>query len=83
MTPTVRAWSEIYYAANRENNGFRSDENVRLLEFAAKESRDRHLPERETAYAMYMLASDFEERGRLDEAEQLINGAIVIYGHEP
>ncbi len=83
VTPTVRAWSEIYYAANRENNGFRSDENVRLLESAVKESRDYHLPERETAYAMYMLASDFEERGRLDEAEQLINEAIAIYGHEP
>lgn len=83
VTPTVRVWSEIYYAANRENNGFRSDENVRLLESAVKESHDHHLPERETAYAMYMLASDFEERGRLDEAEQLINGAIVIYGKEP
>ena len=83
MTPTVRVWSEIYYAANRENNGFRSDENLRLLEAAVKESRDRHLPERETAYAIYMLASDFEVRGQLDEAERLINEAIAIYGREP
>ena len=83
VSQTVRVWSEIYYAANRENNGFRSDENVRLLESAVKESRERHLPERETAYAIYMLASDFEERGRLDEAEQLIHEAIAIYGHEP
>jgi serine/threonine-protein kinase len=83
VTPTVRVWSEIYYAANRENNGFRSDENLRLMETAVKESRDRHLPERETAYAIYMLASDFEVRGRLDEAEALINEAIAIYGREP
>jgi eukaryotic-like serine/threonine-protein kinase len=83
VTPTVRVWSEIYYAANRENNGFRSDENLRLLEAAVQESRERHLPERETAYAIYMLASDFEVRGRLDEAERLINEAIVIYGREP
>ena len=83
VSQTVRVWSEIYYAANRENNGFRSDENVRLLESAVKESRERHLPERETAYAIYMLASDFEERGRLDEAEQLIHEAIAIYGREP
>jgi serine/threonine protein kinase/tetratricopeptide (TPR) repeat protein len=83
VTPTVRVWSEIYYAANRENNGFRSDENLRLMESAVKESRDRHLPERETAYAIYMLASDFEVRGRLDEAEGLINEAIAIYGREP
>jgi tetratricopeptide (TPR) repeat protein len=53
------------------------------MESAVKESRDRHLPERETAYAIYMLASDFEVRGRLDEAEALINEAIVIYGREP
>jgi eukaryotic-like serine/threonine-protein kinase len=83
VTPTVRVWSEIYYAANRENNGFRSDENLRLMESAVKESRDRHLPERETAYAIYMLASDFEVRGQLDEAERLINEAIAIYGREP
>ena len=83
VTPTVRVWSEIYYAANRENNGFRSDENLRLLESAVKESRDRDLPERETAYAIYMLASDFEVRGQLDDAERLINEAIAIYGREP
>jgi serine/threonine protein kinase/tetratricopeptide (TPR) repeat protein len=83
VTPTVRVWSEIYYAANRENNGFRSDENLRLLEAAVQESHERHLPERETAYAIYMLASDFEVRGRLDEAERLINEAIGIYGREP
>ena len=83
VTPTVRVWSEIYYAANRENNGFRSDKNLQLLEAAVEESRERHLPERETAYAIYMLASDFEVRGRLDEAEQLIKEAIAIYGHEP
>ena len=83
VTPTVRVWSEIYYAANRENNGFRSDENLRLMQSAVKESRDRHLPERETAYAIYMLASDFEVRGQLDEAERLINEAIAIYGREP
>jgi tetratricopeptide (TPR) repeat protein len=83
VTPTVRVWSEIYYAANRENNGFRSDENLRLLEAAVQQSRERHLPERETAYAIYMLASDFELRGRLDEAERLINEAIAIYGREP
>ena len=83
VTPTVRVWSEIYYAANRENNGFRTDDNLQLLEAAVQQSRERHLPERETAYAIYMLASDFELRGRLDEAERLINEAIAIYGREP
>ncbi|MHB2009497.1 MAG: protein kinase domain-containing protein, partial [Acidobacteriaceae bacterium] len=83
VSPSVRAWSEIFYASNRENNGFRSEENLRLLESAVKESREHHLPERETAYAVYMLASDFEERGRMDEAERLINEDIHIYSQEP
>jgi serine/threonine protein kinase len=83
VTPAVRVWSEIFFAANRENNGFRSDENVKLLQSAIQESRERHLPDRETAYALYMLASDYEERGRLDEAESLINESIAIYNQEP
>ncbi|MEO6830109.1 MAG: serine/threonine-protein kinase, partial [Acidobacteriaceae bacterium] len=37
ISPAVRVWSAIYYAWNRENNGFRSDDNVRLLKSAVKE----------------------------------------------
>ena len=83
VTPSVRVWSEIYYAANRENNGFRSDENLQLLQAAVNEAQTRHLPERETAYALYMLASDYEELGQLDQADKLIHQAIGIYGNEP
>ena len=83
VTPSVRVWSEIYYAANRENNGFRSDENLKLLQAAVTEAQTKHLPERETAYALYMLASDYEERGQLEEADTLIHQAIAIYGNEP
>lgn len=83
VTPSVRVWSEIYYAANRENNGFRSDENLRLLQAAVTEAQTKHLPERETAYALYMLASDYEELGQLEEAGKLIQQAIAIYGNEP
>jgi hypothetical protein len=43
VSPAVRVWSAIYYAWNRDNNGFRTDENVRLLEYAVKESRDSQL----------------------------------------
>ena len=83
VSASARVWCKIYYASNRENNGFRSDENVRLLQTAVQESRDHHLAAHETAYAIYMLASDFEERGRLDEAERLINDDIQIYSQEP
>jgi serine/threonine protein kinase/tetratricopeptide (TPR) repeat protein len=83
VTPSVRVWSEIYYAANRENNGFRSDENLKLLQAAVTEAQTKHLPERETAYSLYMLASDYEELGQLQEADGLIHQAIAIYDREP
>jgi serine/threonine-protein kinase len=83
VTPTVRVWSEIYYAANQEKNGFRSDANVRLMQQAVKEAQQSHLPERETAYALYQLAEDYEVNGRLNEAEQLIQQDIAIYNEEP
>ncbi len=38
ISPTVRVWSEVYYAYNRENMGFRSDENVQLLKAEVKET---------------------------------------------
>jgi serine/threonine protein kinase len=83
VSPTVRVWSEIYYAANLEKNGFRSNDNTRLLQEAVKESHQYNLPERETAYATYQLAEDYEVLGRLDEAAQLIQQDIDIYNHEP
>jgi len=83
VSPAVRVWSAIYYAWNRENNGFRDDENVRLLQFAVKEARDYSLSSRETADALYNLGSDLELRGRLDEAEQVFNQALQVYGQDP
>jgi eukaryotic-like serine/threonine-protein kinase len=83
VTPSVRVWSEIYYAANRENTGAGTDANLKLLQDAVAESQANDLPEREQAYADYMLASDYELRGRLDEAEDYIRRGIAIYGREP
>jgi eukaryotic-like serine/threonine-protein kinase len=83
VSPAVRVWSAIYYAWNRDNNGFRSDENLRLLKFAAKESRDRNLSPRESADALYKLGEDLELRGSLDEAEQAFNQALEVYGQDP
>jgi serine/threonine protein kinase/predicted Zn-dependent protease len=83
VPPSVRVWSDIYYAANREKNGFRTDENVSLLQAAVKECHEYNLPERETAFATYQLAEDYEMRGRLSEATQLIQEDIDIYNREP
>lgn len=79
----VRAWSAVFYAWNRDNNGFRSDENVRLLQYAAKECRDNNLPARETANVLYTLGEDLELRGRLDEAEPIFNQTLDVYAKDP
>jgi tetratricopeptide (TPR) repeat protein len=82
VSPAVRVRSEIYYAWNRDNNGFRDDENVRLLRLAVKESRENNLSPRETADALYNLGSDLELRGRLAEAEQAFQQALQVYGQD-
>ncbi len=83
VSPAVRAWSAIFYAWNRENNGFRSDENVRLLRSAVQECRDYNLSDRETADALYTLGSDLELRGQLDEAETAFNQTLQVYDRDP
>ena len=57
MSPAVRVWSAVYYAIYRDEMGYRSDENLRLLEFAAKESRDGNLPSHEIADVLYNLGT--------------------------
>jgi serine/threonine protein kinase/tetratricopeptide (TPR) repeat protein len=83
VPPAVRAWSQIFFAWNRDNNGYRSDDNVSLLQSAVKICRDNNLSPRETADALYTLGEDLELRGRLDEAEQAFNQALQVYGQDP
>jgi serine/threonine-protein kinase len=83
VSPSVRVWSDIYYAANLEKTGFRTNDNLSLLQAAVKECHEYHLAERETAFATYQLAEDYEVRGRLSEATQLIQEDIDIYNREP
>jgi tetratricopeptide (TPR) repeat protein len=83
VSPAVRVWSAVYYAINRDQMGFRSDENLRLLEFAAKESREHNLPNHEIADVLYNLGLDLEWRGRLDEAEPIFNRALQVYLQDP
>jgi serine/threonine-protein kinase len=83
VPPAVRVWSAIYYGWNRDNNGFRTDENLRLLRYAVKESQDNNLSPRETADALYDLGQDLELRGMLDEAEKTFNQALDVYAKDP
>ncbi len=83
MSAVIKVRAAMYYAVNRENNGFREDENVRLLEYAAKEARDKHLPPHEAADALYSLASDLELRGLIDKSLPLYQQALDIYNQDP
>jgi serine/threonine-protein kinase len=83
VPPSVRVWSAIFYAWNRDDNGYRSDENLRLLRFAVQESRNNNLSPRETADALWNLGQDVELRGNMDEAEADFNGAMEVYGQDP
>jgi serine/threonine-protein kinase len=80
---SVRAWSAIFYAWDRENNGFRDDANVALLRYAVRESQENNLPMRETADALFNLGSDLELRGNLNEAKQAFEQALQVYGQDP
>lgn len=81
--PEVRVWSQLYFGEVRENAGKQSDANLLLMQDAVQVARNSDLPERETAFAMYSLASDLEERGRLNEAEALIRDSLAIYNRDP
>ena len=78
----VRVWAETFYAWNRDNNGYRSAENLELLNRAAKQARASHLPAREIADVLYNLGSDLELRGELPQADVIFRQAIAAYlGH--
>ena len=83
VPPSVRVWSAIFYAWNRENNGFRDDANVALLRQAVKLSQENNLPIRETADALFNLGSDLELRGDLSGARQAFEQALQVYGQDP
>jgi serine/threonine-protein kinase len=83
VSPASHIWAEVYYAYNRENMGFHTDETMRLLRAAVKESRDRKLPARDTADVIDDLGQDLEVRGQLDEAESAFRQALDVYGSDP
>jgi serine/threonine-protein kinase len=83
VSTDVLVRAEDYFAVNRENLGFRTDENLQLLQDAAKRARAAALPPHQTADVLYSLASDLELRGRLDEAEPIYNESLATYGQDP
>lgn len=83
VSPSVRVLAEWEYAYYRDDEGPTSDGNLKLLYRAVEEAKTRNLPPVETADAIYALADDLEERGRLDDAEPLVHQAIQLYSQDP
>jgi serine/threonine-protein kinase len=83
VTPSSRINIQIQYALASENAGFRTDQNLQLLEDAVSESRKAKVPDHERAYALISLSEKLNPRGRLDEAEAALQEAIGIYESEP
>jgi len=83
IPPRVRVLAKLYYAFNEDNNGFTSDENLRLLRSAVDESREYHLPARETSLALYLLASDLYQRGRGLDAKLIFEQLLPLYKGDP
>ena len=83
VPPSVKVWSEIHYAQNLDNNGFRSDQNLVLLRDAVKIARENHLSGEETAFALTILGDDLTVRGLQDEAEANYTQALNLYNQDP
>jgi serine/threonine-protein kinase len=83
VSPAVRVRAADYYAWNRENLGFTSDEDLQLLRFAADEARRSALPLHEKAEAIHELGNNLLFRGQLAEAQQLDDEALALLSQDP
>ncbi len=83
VSPRTRVLSAIFYATNREDLGKHTEENVKLLERAVKESRENHLPPHETGDALMQLGGVYVLDGRLNEAQRCFEEAVRVNREDP
>jgi tetratricopeptide (TPR) repeat protein len=83
VTPRSRVLATIFHAYNEDNNGYIADDNLTLLRAALEESHSQHLAARESAMALYYLASDLYLRGRGAEARPLFEQLLPLYADDP
>jgi serine/threonine-protein kinase len=79
----LRVLAKVYYAWNEDNNGFRKDENLLLLQAAAKEAEQHGLAPRDAALAVYDLAMDLQLRGQGNEAKPIFEHLLTLYAGDP
>jgi serine/threonine-protein kinase len=84
VAPGVRIWTDIYYASNRERLGFKTEENLRLLQSAAVVAETQNvLPPHEVGDVLYSLGWDLKIRERYAESEAVYNRALAVYMKDP
>jgi len=83
VSPLVRAESDIYYSFYRDNLGFLTDDNLRRLKEAVEIERQTNQPPNELGMAIRLLADDYLDRGRPDDAEPYLLQAQQVYGLDP
>jgi serine/threonine protein kinase len=83
VTPLVRADCDTFYAFYRDNLGFRTDENLRLLKEAVDLERKSNQPPTELANTIRMLADDYVDRSDPAHAEPYLMDAMKVYGNDP
>ena len=81
-TPEVRVWSAVYYVMARDERGFLSDDNLKMLEAAVKEAQ-KELPQREIADAFYNLGLDYQARRRYADSKSAYSSALHLYEQDP
>ncbi len=83
VSPSARVRIKVFYAQNREETSYRSEEDLQMMRSAIEEAQGEHLSAREVATAKAALADSLEERGRIDEASTLYREILKTYDSEP
>jgi serine/threonine protein kinase len=83
VSPLVRANCDTFYGFYRDNLGFRSDENLRLMKEAVDLERKSNQPPTELANTIRMLADDYINRSDPVHAEPYLKDALKVYGDDP
>jgi serine/threonine-protein kinase len=77
---SVRIWSAVYYASNRERLGFRTEENLNMLRSAAEAAQGHNVvPPHEVGDVLYALGWDLKQREQYAESEATYAKALQIY----
>jgi tetratricopeptide (TPR) repeat protein len=80
VAPGVRVWTGIYYASNRDRLGFKTEENLKLLQAAAVVAESGNvLPPHEVGDVLYTLGWDLKNRERYAESEAVYNRTLAVY----